>query len=118
MLEKPPIDQIVRTIAERFDPERIILFGSYARGDARPDSDLDIFVEMESDLSPPRRASRIRAAFGLYPWAMDILVYTPQEVRRHGGAPGTVLSSIEREGRIVYDRRGSGVSRVAPQGRA
>lgn len=98
------IEQIVRTIVERFAPRRIVLFGSRARGDHRPDSDLDLFIEMESSLRPPERAVDIRSAFGLHPWSMDLLVYTPQEVERLRDVFGTLLFTIEREGKVLYER--------------
>ncbi|MFN2431417.1 MAG: nucleotidyltransferase family protein [Gemmatimonadota bacterium] len=51
----PSPEEIARRITERFDPERIVLFGSRARGDYDEDSDVDVFVEMESDQRPPER---------------------------------------------------------------
>ncbi len=98
------IEQITRTIVGRFRPKRIVLFGSRARGDHRPDSDIDLFVEMETTLRPPERATKIREAFGLYPWTMDVLVYTPQEVERWRNVTGTLLSMIENEGQVLYER--------------
>lgn len=44
------IDEVVRAIAERFQPQQIILFGSYASGDPRPESDVDLLVVMETPL--------------------------------------------------------------------
>ncbi len=99
------IRHVAETIVERFQPKRIILFGSHARGDAGPESDLDIFVEMESDLRPPERAVQVDSAFGLRRWPMDVLVYTPQEVDRLKYVNGTLLQTIEREGRVLYERR-------------
>ncbi len=98
------IEQITRTIVERFQPRRIVLFGSRARGDYRPDSDLDLFVEMETPLSPPERATAIRTVFGLHWWPMDILVYTPEELARLKDVVGTLLYTIEREGEVLYER--------------
>lgn len=98
------LDHIVSTIVKRFDPERIVLFGSRARGDHRPDSDFDLFVEMESDQRLPERAVAISAAFGLHPWSMDIIAYTPEEVARMRGRVGALLTTIEREGRVLYER--------------
>jgi predicted nucleotidyltransferase len=94
--------RITRTIAGRFHPRRILLFGSRARGQGGPESDFDLFVEMDTPLSPPRRAAAIHSAFGLRPWAMDVVVYTPREVRRLHGVHGTLLSIIEEEGRVLY----------------
>lgn len=105
MVEQSQVEQIARTIAETFHPRRIILFGSHARGQAGPDSDLDLFIEMETPQRPPERAIAISAIFGLHPWPMDLLVYTPEEVEQLRGRSGTLLSVIEREGRVLYERR-------------
>ena len=81
-----------------------MLFGSRARGDHQPDSDVDLFVEMETPLSPPERATAIRMAFGLHPWPMDLIVYTPEEVGRLRDVVGTLLYTIERQGEVLYER--------------
>jgi predicted nucleotidyltransferase len=62
-IDIPPIEQIVETIAETPHPDRIVLFGSRARGDARPDSEVDLLVEMESSLPPRARAVQVDALF-------------------------------------------------------
>lgn len=54
--EMPPVEEIARRIVARFDPRRVILFGSRARGDQGAESDVDLFVEMETEATPPRRA--------------------------------------------------------------
>lgn len=105
MLARPPIAEITRTIAERFQPARIVVFGSYARGNASEDSDLDLFVELDSPLRPAQRAAAIASVFGLRSWAMDLIVYTPAEVERERGRFGSLMATIEREGHTVYDRR-------------
>jgi predicted nucleotidyltransferase len=106
VLEQPPIESITRRIVEAFHPRRVVMFGSRARGDARPDSDVDLMVEMETDLSPPRRAMAIDALFGLRGWAMDVLVYTPAEVRQHRQYRNSLLRVIEAEGKVLYERPG------------
>lgn len=105
MTESALFEHITRTIVEKFNPKRIVLFGSHARGEAKPDSDLDIFVEMETEARPPERAVQISSVFGLRPWSMDVVVYTPEEVSKLRGIHGTLLSLIEAEGKLLYERR-------------
>jgi predicted nucleotidyltransferase len=105
MLEKPPIEYITRTIVERMNPRRIVIFGSYASGTPGPDSDIDLMIEMETTLRKPYREMAVDELFGLRGWAMDIFVYTPEEVREKKDRVGHLLYTIEREGKVVYERR-------------
>ncbi len=105
MVSAELIDDIKNKIVENFDPERIILFGSHAEGRAGRDSDIDLFVEMESDLTPPERAIRISKFFGIREWPMDLFVYTPDEVRKLRGRVGTLLYEIEDSGKVLYERK-------------
>jgi len=104
MINEDTIASVTRTIVERFHPRRVVLFGSHARGDADQDSDLDLFIEMETSRRPPERAIEIASVFGLHPWPMDIIVYTPEEVRRLRAMHGTLLEEIEREGKVLYEQ--------------
>ena len=79
-------------------------FGSHARGEAGPESDLDLFIGMETPRRPPDRAIEVSEAFGLRAWPMDIVVYTPEEVRRLRHVKGTLLSVIEKEGKVLYEQ--------------
>ena len=96
------IGEIVRRVVERFHPRRILLFGSRARGTHRSDSDIDLFVEMPTDRRPPDRCEDILKLFGLRPWSLDVVVYTPDEVAKLSGQRGTLLSVIEAEGRVLH----------------
>ena len=98
------VRDITQRIVEHLRPRRVVLFGSHARGEADPDSDLDLFVEMETDRRPPERAAEVAALFGLRRWSLDVVVYTPEEVRRLRDVPGTLLSLIEAEGQMLYER--------------
>ena len=95
---------VTERIVDQFHPRRVVLFGSHARGGAGRDSDLDLFVEMETDARPPERAARVAALFGLRRWSLDVVVYTPQEVERLRGVRGTLLSQIEADGQVLYER--------------
>jgi len=82
------------------------MFGSRARGDARPDSDLDLMVEMESADPPAQRVRALLALFGLRRWAMDVVVFTPQEVVEQRRYRNSLIRVIEAEGRVLYVQPG------------
>jgi predicted nucleotidyltransferase len=108
-LQHPPVDdaligEIVRKIVATFRPHRIILFGSRARGDQGPESDIDLFVEMETNLHPIRRRTQIRELFQRQWWSMDLIVKTPEEVRRERDSLISLVPEIESEGKVLYER--------------
>ena len=86
------------------DPYKVILFGSHARGDGNPDSDVDLFIEMSVDDIPGRRATAVRKAIGSYGFPLDIVVFTPEEVRYWSEAEASLPSTVLREGRVLYER--------------
>ena len=99
---------MTRRLAREFKPERIILFGSHARGDAGPDSDIDLLIVLP--LKNPRREKAglelaMRLAVDDIKYPKDILVVTPEEVERHGRLPGAFLNPVLKEGRTIYVRR-------------
>ncbi len=100
------IQHMARRIARRFKPERIILFGSRARGEAGPDSDVDLLVVMPVEGSKRDQQMAIRAAlrhgFTLVP--TDVIVVTPDEWVRHAHIPGTIVWPARREGKVLYVR--------------
>jgi uncharacterized protein len=104
-MDRQHLEQIAATIVERFKPVRVVLFGSHARGEATDGSDVDLFVEMESDRRPPERSIEVSAVFGIRPWSLDVVVYTPAEVKRLRNIRGTLLATIEAEGEVLYERR-------------
>jgi predicted nucleotidyltransferase len=98
------IDEATRRLVERFHPERIILFGSQARGTADDRSDADFLVITE--LTAKRRALMLemdRALRGLG-LARDIVVLTPEEFERDREIPGTIARPASMEGKVLYER--------------
>ena len=99
------IDHVTRSIVEHFHPERIILFGSQARGDARRDSDLDLCVIMKTSERPVKRSIMVASIFRGRYWPMDIVVYTPREYEEWRQVKGFLIHTIDREGKVLYDAR-------------
>lgn len=96
--------EIVDTIVQAVNPEKIVVFGSCAREDKQWDSDLDLLVVMHSDLPFVDRALKIRNLFKQVPCPMDIVVYTPKEVEDWGQVPSSFIYQILSEGRLLYER--------------
>lgn len=105
MIDQQLIEHVVQRIVERFHPRKVILFGSHARGNADAESDLDLLIEMESPLRPPERAIEISREFGLRPWGMDIVVYTPREAEQSRRVEGSFINTVEAEGKVLYEQR-------------
>ncbi len=103
---KPVTDEIiqkmVRRIARRFKPERIILFGSRARGEAGAESDVDLMVVMP--VKGSKRAKRLEIGLALFDYRIpvDVVVVTPQEFETDARVPGTLVRPAVREGKLLY----------------
>jgi predicted nucleotidyltransferase len=98
------IEKMVRLIVEKFDPIKIILFGSYARGTAGPDSDVDLMVIMPVTGSIQEKRLEIRVALNGMGIAKDIAVYTPEQVAKYKDIVGTIIYPASREGKVLYER--------------
>jgi predicted nucleotidyltransferase len=96
------LDEVVRRVLSVGSPHKIVLFGSRARGDARPDSDLDLLILEDSELPRYQRSPRYYLALaGLFP-AKDIVVYTPEEVQEWSQVPNALVTEALREGKVLY----------------
>jgi len=97
------IEEMVRRIVERFHPLKIILFGSYARGVAGSDSDVDLLVVMPVAGSKRRQAMEIDMALSDRWLPLDLIVVTPEEFETYKDVVGHVLYPAVREGKVLYE---------------
>jgi len=98
------LHELARRIVERFQPTKIILFGSHAWGTSRPGSDVDLLVVMESDKRPAQRSAEISLACRPRFLPMDIMVRTPAEVAQRLSLGDPFLTRILEHGRVLYER--------------
>jgi uncharacterized protein len=96
--------QMVRRIVVRFDPEKVILFGSYARGTAGPDSDIDLLVVMPAIASKRKMMVEMLTVLDSVQFPKDVVVATPTEMRQQKHVAGTIIRAAFEEGRVVYDK--------------
>jgi len=102
VIDEAKIREVVSKLVEAANPVRVILFGSYGRGEARDDSDLD-FLVIERDVADKAgEMVRLRRALRPLRVPVDVLVTSAAEVEDIGHLPGTVLYWALREGRIVH----------------
>ena len=107
-LDQDLLDKLVQTIVEAVRPEKVILFGSWATGNAGPDSDIDLFLEVEPGRNTGQAAEHAYAAIRplrrhLHA-GVDIVVKDTAFVERYGDLVGTVLRPVLREGKVLYVR--------------
>lgn len=100
------LNEVITRIRRVLHPERIVLFGSRARGEARPGSDYDLLVIQESDQPRYRRSGPVYTAVADLPVEVEILVYTPAEVREWDSVPQAFVTTALREGKVVYESEG------------
>ncbi|MBW8876244.1 MAG: nucleotidyltransferase domain-containing protein [Acidobacteria bacterium] len=103
MLTPAEIDILVRRIAARIRPQKMIVFGSYAKGTATIKSDLDLLVIKETDLPMASRADDLKPLLARVLIPVDVHVYTPEEVAEFGKEPLSFIQSILRTGRVVFE---------------
>ena len=102
------IQEMTNLIVAGVNPQKIVLFGSYARGDARPGSDLDFLVIEDGPFGPGRaredEMARLWDILFDYEVPLDFLVYSPSEVEKWQSSPNHVVAHALKDGRVLYER--------------
>ena len=96
------IARMVQRIVRKFKPEQVILFGSHARGEAGPDSDVDLLVVMDFEGTARDKRVEIRLALHDFSSPLDIIVARPEEFAWRKEIVGTIEWPASREGKVLY----------------
>lgn len=105
MINQDKIDDLVSRITMKFDPDKIILFGSYATQNQTSDSDLDILVIKETKLPFHQRSNEIRYHLLGLMIPMDILVYTNEEFDKEKNSRFSFLNGALKYSKVLYERK-------------
>ena len=101
-VKRQVIADVIRRIVEAAQPEKIILFGSAARGEMGPKSDLDLLVVKGGKFNRERITQKIYRHLRGTGAAVDVVVVTPEDVARYGDSPYLVIHPALEEGKVVY----------------
>lgn len=104
MIEERDIRQVAEQLGRAIDADAVILFGSHARGDADAHSDVDLLIVAESDQPRFKRSRRLYESLIPYPFGMDLVVYTPDEIEKGRQSTCSFVATALREGKTMYLR--------------
>lgn len=104
-LQEGLLGSAVDRIVKFFDPDKILLFGSFAYGTPRKDSDIDLLIIMETDERPAQRRIQISRLFRDRQVAMDFIVKTPSEIDERLSIGDFFIKKILEKGRVLYEKQ-------------
>ena len=106
MKENPELKLITDCIVREYQPDKIILFGSWARGNANEQSDIDLLVisDREKELPRYKRGLDVRLLLSQFQSPKDILFYTHEDIEQWRGVPQTFVNTVLSEGVALYER--------------
>jgi len=98
------IEEFGQRIGREFGAQRVLLFGSYARGPVTEDSDIDLLVVAETSLPANKRYAAVRRLVADVPAAFDIIVKTPNEYNRWRSVVNHIVYFADKYGKVIYER--------------
>ena len=99
------LNEVTDKIVQALKPEKIFLFGSYAYGNPEKDSDIDLFIIMETSERPAKRRIRVSRLFWDRPVPMDFVVKTPTEIAERISMGDFFIKKILTKGKVLYDKK-------------
>ena len=116
MITQQQIERLKKTIIEVEQPDRIILFGSYAYGEPREDSDLDILVVKDYTMPRHKRGKDVLKALSYIRFPLDIVFYTPAEIKKWRHTSLAFITTVMSKGKILYERKSRTHKRMVQKG--
>ncbi|MBI5638218.1 MAG: nucleotidyltransferase domain-containing protein [Nitrospinae bacterium] len=104
MTDQEAIGKMAEVIVKRFHPEKIVLFGSYAKGTPGRDSDVDLLVIMRVEGSKRKKTAEIDLALADRTLPLDVIVVTPEEAEKYRDVAGSIIYPALKEGKVLYER--------------
>lgn len=105
MISEDKIKEIVNRIVENVNPEKIILFGSYAYGQPNEDSDLDVLVIQDVDIPVYKRGKQVKQYLRGIKTPVDIVVRTPDEIKEWRNTKASFIYDAMQKGKVLYEQK-------------
>jgi len=102
MVFEDKLNEFVERISHGLNPKAILVFGSVAKGTATEDSDLDLMIIMDTDMTYYERTLAVRKCIGITTIPIDILAFTPEEIEEGRTREGSIISEVLSTGRVIY----------------
>ncbi len=116
MITQQQIEQLKKTIVEVEQPNQIVLFGSYAYGKPREESDLDILVVKGYTVPRHKRGKDVLRALSYIRFPLDIVFYTPEEIKKWRHTSLAFITTVMSKGKILYERKSRTHKRMVQEG--
>lgn len=104
MISQEKINEVVGRIVKNINPEKIILFGSYAYGNPSEDSDLDILIVKEMKIPRYKRTREVKKHLRGMKIPIDVIVYTKKEIKKWEDTETAFINQAIKQGRVIYEQ--------------
>ncbi len=113
MISQNDIEKLVQTIVSAYKPEKVLLFGSYAKGTATENSDVDLLLVKDTNLPPHKRTGEISALLKGILFPLDIIIYTRNEFEQQSNQKYTFLNNALTNSKVLYEHPRTNSTMVA-----